>query len=132
WDLPVERGWKAKNQGQFTPAVSLLAGLDVALRLLREEGLGEVYRRHDRLARAARAAAESLGLALFARATPSPAVTAIVPPKGIDGEAVVRAYGSDDNITIARRRGGMKGKRFRPSPPRRVPQADPIVCPTSL
>ena len=48
WDLPTERGWQAKHQGQFTPAVSLLAGLDVALGLLRAEGLTEVYRRHDR------------------------------------------------------------------------------------
>jgi aspartate aminotransferase-like enzyme len=113
WDLPTERRWQAKNQGQFTPAVSLLAGLDVALGLLRSEGLAEVHRRHDRLARAARAGAEALGLALFARATPSPAVTAIVSPAGIDGEAVVRTYGSDDNITIAGGQGEMKGKLFR-------------------
>ena len=113
WDLPTERRWQAKNQGQFTPAVSLLAGLDVALGLLRAEGLAEVYRRHDRLARAARAGAEALGLALFARATPSPAVTAIVSPAGIDGEAVVRGYGVDDNITIAGGQGEMKGKLFR-------------------
>jgi aspartate aminotransferase-like enzyme len=113
WDLPTERRWQAKNQGQFTPAVSLLAGLDVALGLLRAEGLAEVYRRHDRLARAARAGAEALGLALFARATPSPAVTAIVSPAGIDSEAVVRGYGADDNITIAGGQGEMKGKLFR-------------------
>jgi serine---pyruvate transaminase len=132
WDLPVERGWQAKNQGQFTPAVSLLAGLDVALRLLQDEGLHEVYRRHDRLARAARAAAESLGLALFARATPSPAVTAIVPPKGIDGEAVVRAYGSDDNITIAGGQGEMKGKLFRLAHLGWVDESDLIVGLASL
>jgi len=132
WDLPVERGWQAKNQGQFTPAVSLLAGLDVALRLLRAEGLEEVYRRHDRLARAARAAAEALGLALFARATPSPAVTAIVPPKGIDGEAIVRAYGADDNITIAGGQGEMKGKLFRLAHLGWVDESDLIVGLASL
>ena len=87
WDLPTERGWQAKNQGQFTPAVSLLVGLRRRPEAPRAEGLAKVYRRHDRLARAARAGAEALGLALFARATPSPAVTAIVPPAGIDGEA---------------------------------------------
>ena len=127
WDLPTERGWQAKNQGQFTPAVSLLAGLDVALGLLEDEGLTEVFRRHDRLARAARAGAEALGLALFARATPSPAVTAIVPPAGIDGEAVVRAYGSDDNITIAGGQGEMKGKLFRLAHLGWVDESDLIV-----
>jgi aspartate aminotransferase-like enzyme len=88
-------------------------GLDVALGLLEAEGLPEVYRRHDRLARAARAGAEALGLALFARATPSPAVTAIEAPAGVDGEAIVRAYGEQQNLTIAGGQGQMKGKIFR-------------------
>jgi aspartate aminotransferase-like enzyme len=113
WDLPTERRWQARCQGQFTPAVSLLVGLDVAIGLLRAEGLPNVYRRHDRLARAARAGAEALGLALFARATPSPAVTAIVAPPGVDGEAIVRAYGVEHSITIAGGQGEMKGALFR-------------------
>ena len=113
WDLPTERRWQAKGQAQYTPAVSLLMGLDVALRLLQAEGLPNVFRRHDRLARAARAGAEALGLTLFARATPSPAVTAIRAPAGVDGEAVVRVYGEEHNITIAGGQGEMKGKIFR-------------------
>jgi aspartate aminotransferase-like enzyme len=127
WDLPTERRWQAKGQGQFTPAVSLLAGLDAALGLLRAEGLPEVYRRHDRLARAARAGAEALGLALFARATPSPAVTAIVAPPGVDGEAVVRAYGMEHNITIAGGQGEMKGRIFRLAHLGWVDESDLIV-----
>ena len=71
--------------------------------------------------------AEALGLALFARAAPSPAVTAIVPPAGIDGEAVVRAYGSDDNITIAGGQGEMKGKLFRLAHLGWVDESDLIV-----
>jgi aspartate aminotransferase-like enzyme len=113
WDLPTERRWQAKRQAQFTPAVSLLMGLDVALSLLEAEGLPRVYRRHDRLAAAARAGVEALGLALFARATPSPAVTAVVAPPGVDGEAVVRGYGEQHNITIAGGQGEMKGTIFR-------------------
>ena len=127
WDLPTERGWQAKNQGQFTPAVSLLAGLDVAIGLLRAEGLPEVYRRHDRLARAARAGAQALGLGLFARATPSPAVTAIVAPSGADGEAVVRMYGVEHNVTIAGGQGEMKGKLFRLAHLGWVDEADLVV-----
>jgi aspartate aminotransferase-like enzyme len=113
WDLRAERTWQAKRQAQYTPAVSLLMGLDVALGLMKAEGLPEVYRRHDRLARAMRAGAEALGLGLFPRATPSPAVTAVVAPPGVDGEAVVRAYGEEHNITIAGGQGEMKGKIFR-------------------
>ena len=113
WDLRTERTWQAKRQTQFTPAVSLLMGLDVAIGLLEAEGFPNVYRRHQRLAAAARAGAEALGLTLFPRATPSPAVTAIVAPPGVDGEAVVRAYGEEHNITIAGGQGSMRGKIFR-------------------
>jgi aspartate aminotransferase-like enzyme len=113
WDLQTERRWQAKGQAQYTPAVSLLMGLDVAVGLLLAEGLPQVYRRHERLARATRAGTEALGLPLFARATPSPAVTAVVAPAGVDGEAVVRAYGEQHNITIAGGQGEMKGKIFR-------------------
>jgi aspartate aminotransferase-like enzyme len=113
WDLRTERTWQQKRQAQYTPAVSLLMGLDVAIGLLKTEGLPQVYRRHQRLAAATRAGAEALGLTLFTRATPSPAVTAIVAPPGVDGEAVVRAYGEEHNITIAGGQGAMKGKIFR-------------------
>jgi aspartate aminotransferase-like enzyme len=113
WDLRAERGWQAKRQAQYTPAVSLLMGLDVAIGLIEAEGLPRVHRRHERLARAARAGVEALGLALFARAAPSPAVTAVVAPSGVDGEAVVRGYGEEHNITIAGGQGTMKGKLFR-------------------
>ncbi len=113
WDLRTERRWQAKRQAQYTPAVSLLMGLDVALGLLKAEGLQKVYARHERLAQAARAGAEALGLTLFARANPSPAVTAIQAPPGLDGERIVGAYGEEHNITIAGGQGEMKGKIFR-------------------
>ncbi len=132
WDLPTERRWQAKGQAQFTPAVSLLAGLDVALGLLRAEGLPNVHRRHERLARAARAAAEALGLALFARGTPSPAVTAIVAPPGVDGDAIVHAYGAEQNITIAGGQGEMKGKLFRLAHLGWVDESDLVVGAAAL
>jgi aspartate aminotransferase-like enzyme len=127
WDLRTERTWQAKRQAQFTPAVSLLMGLDVALGLITAEGVDRVYRRHDRLARGMRTGAEALGLTLFPRATPSPAVTAVVAPSGVDGEAVVRAYGEEHNITIAGGQGEMKGKIFRLAHLGYVDESDIIV-----
>jgi len=72
-----------------------------------------VFKRHDRLARATRAGVEALGLELFAKATPSPAVTAVVPPASVDSEKIVAAYSQGQNITIAGGQGEMKGKLFR-------------------
>jgi aspartate aminotransferase-like enzyme len=113
FDLATERTYARRNEAHFTPAVSLVVGLGEVLQMLASEGLERVFLRHDRLARATRAGCEALGLELFARATPSPAVTAVRAPRGIDGEAIVTAYARDHNITIAGGQGEMKGQVFR-------------------
>ena len=113
FDLAAERKFGRRNDVRFTPAVSIVVGLREVLRMLEGEGLENVFLRHDRLARATRAGCEALGLDLFARATPSPAVTSVVAPRGIDGEAIVAAYARAHNITIAGGQGEMKGQVFR-------------------
>ena len=113
FDLAAERKLAEKNQVRFTPAVSIVVGLKEALAMLRAEGLPNIFKRHDRLARACRAGVEALGLELFAKATPSPAITSVVAPKGIDSEAVLTAYSESHNITIAGGQGSMKRKIFR-------------------
>ena len=113
WDLLEEKKLVVKNQPRFTPAVSIVIGLREVLAMLKAEGLAGIFRRHDRLARATRAGVEALGIELFAKATPSPAITAVVSPKGIDSEKVLAAYAKSHNITIAGGQGEMKGKVFR-------------------
>jgi aspartate aminotransferase-like enzyme len=102
-----------KNEAHYTPAVSIIVGLRQVLRMLEAEGLPNVFKRHDRLARATRAGVEALGLALFAKSHPSPAITAVVSPKGIDSEQILAAFSKNHNITIAGGQGEMKGKIFR-------------------
>jgi aspartate aminotransferase-like enzyme len=102
-----------KNEAHYTPAVSIILGLREVLRMLETEGLPNVFKRHDRLARATRAGVEALGLALFAKSHPSPAITAVVAPKGIDSEAILATFSTNYNITIAGGQGEMKGKIFR-------------------
>src|SRR5205823_9158160 len=80
FSLADELKYVAKNEVRFTPAVSIMVGLREALRLSETEGLADVFKRHDRLARATRACAEALALDLFARATPSRAAPAGVSP----------------------------------------------------
>ncbi|HEV8440612.1 MAG TPA: alanine--glyoxylate aminotransferase family protein [Methylomirabilota bacterium] len=112
FDLAAE--WKAvsKNEAHFTPAVSIVVGLREVLRMIEAEGLPNVFKRHERLARATRSGVEALGLEIFAKATPSPALTAVVAPRGLDSEQIVAAY-SVHNITIAGGQGEMKGRVFR-------------------
>ena len=113
FNLLEEKKLVVKNQPHFTPAVSIVIGLREVLAMLKAEGLANIFKRHDRLARATRAGVEALGLELFAKATPSPAITSVVSPKGIDSEKVLAAYAKSHNITIAGGQGEMKGKVFR-------------------
>jgi aspartate aminotransferase-like enzyme len=113
FDLSAE--WKAvsRNEAHFTPAVSIVVGLREVLRMVEAEGLANVLKRHERLARATRSGVEALGLQILAKATPSPALTAVVAPRGLDSERVLGAYSTAHNITIAGGQGEMKGTVFR-------------------
>jgi aspartate aminotransferase-like enzyme len=112
-DLAEERKYAEKNEARFTPAVSIMVGLREVLRMIEAEGLGNVFRRHDRLSRATRAGAEALGLTLFPKTTPSPALTAVAVPPGVDADRVVEGFAASHNITIDGGRGPTKGKIFR-------------------
>lgn len=111
FNFTTERKAIEKNQSAYTPAVSLVVGLRESLRLILAEGLGNVFARHDRLARATRAGVQALGLELFAE-HPGCACTAVKAPAGIESGAIVRGF-RKRGITIAGGQGSMKGKIFR-------------------
>lgn len=112
FDLKRERDSQRKNQTAWTPAISLVEGLDESLQMLREEGLEEVFARHARMARAARAAMRALGLALYAR-SPSAAMTTVLAPEGLDSERLVRHLFDRYGIKIVGGQDAAKGKIFR-------------------
>lgn len=101
-----------KNQTNFTPAISLIIGLRESLRMIREEGLENIYRRIDLLAKATREGAKALGLKIFPK-TPSPAVTAICAPEGIDGQEIYKTMWKKYGVTGAGGQDHLKGKIFR-------------------
>jgi aspartate aminotransferase-like enzyme len=101
-----------KNQTNFTPAISLIMGLRESLKMIKEEGRENVFRRIDVLARATREGATALGLKVFAK-SPSPAVTAIVAPEGIDGQAIYKTLWKKYGVTGAGGQDQLKGKIFR-------------------
>ena len=113
FDFRRERKGVAERSTAWTPAISLVYGLRAALQLLLEEGLAEVYARHDRLARATRAAASALGLRLLAPESPSPAATAICLPAGFDGSALFRYLRDRMRVTFAGGQDRLKGKIIR-------------------
>jgi len=88
------------NDTPWTPPVSLIAGLDAALEMIRQEGIENVWRRHHRLACGLRACVKALGFELFSE-SPSDSVTAIRLPAGLDGKRLRAALKERDGITIA-------------------------------
>ena len=98
----------------FTPAVSIVVGLDVALGLLLEEGLEQAFERHTRLGRACRAGVRAMGLELFSPDDDrSAVVTAITAPDGIDSSELVQNAARPPGIVLAPGQGPLKGKVFR-------------------
>ncbi len=99
----------------YTPATNLLYGLREALRMLDEEGLDNVFRRHDRHAEATRAAVRAWGLDVLCAdpAEYSSALTAVLLPEGHD-EAALRALVLERfNMSLGQGLGKLKGRVFR-------------------
>jgi serine---pyruvate transaminase len=98
----------------FTPAVSLIRGLDVALGMLLGAGLEAAFERHTRLGRAARAGIKAMGLELFSPDDDSASVVTVARvPEGVDGTELLRNLRDRHGVTLAPGQGGLKGKIFR-------------------
>ena len=113
FDFKKERKNLANDTSAYTPAVSLVIGLRRVLLDIKEEGLESVYRRHDRLARATRAAAKGLGLKIVAPDSPANSSTGIFLPEGMDGGKLFKFIRDDMGVTLAGGQDQWKGKIVR-------------------
>ena len=113
FDFKKELKSVQKNQSAYTPAISLFVALREALRMMEEEGLEAIFRRHQKLARATRAAVKALGLELYAPGSPSPGLTAVKVPAGIDGVKLQKLFFERFGITVAEGQNRAKGKIIR-------------------
>jgi alanine-glyoxylate transaminase/serine-glyoxylate transaminase/serine-pyruvate transaminase len=114
-------GWEemlaAGKTGYFpyTPATNLLYGLREALRMLREEGLENVFARHDRHAEATRRAARAWGLEILC-AVPeeySSSLTALLTPAGHDADHLRKTILEAFDMSLGTGLGKLAGKVFR-------------------
>jgi aspartate aminotransferase-like enzyme len=114
FDWALNRKAQDSLDAAFTPAVSLVVALDVALGLLLENGLEAAFEHHIRLGRACREGAKAMGLELFSPDDDSSAVvTAVRVPDGVDGEQVALSLRDRFGITLAGGQGPLKGKIIR-------------------
>lgn len=98
----------------YTSAVSLIAGLNEALRMIHAEGVPQVLARHRKLAAALRAGCEAIGLRDFpTNGVRSNTVGVFHVPVGIDGAAIVRRLHEKHRTVIAGARNKLAGKVIR-------------------
>lgn len=99
----------------YTPATGLLYGLDVAIDMLNEEGLDNVFRRHHRLAEATRRAVTAWGLEVLCAkpADYSPAVTAVLMPEGHNADQFRKLVLERFDMSLGMGLGKVAGKVFR-------------------
>lgn len=113
FNFKKERDSQSKNQTAYTPAVSLIFGLQEVLKMLKAEGLEAVFARQAALAQAMREGIKAAGLSLFPKESPSDAVTAVSAPEGVDGQAIYKNLRVHYGITAAGGQDHLKGKIFR-------------------
>ena len=112
-DLRKERPQQRAGQTAYTPAVGLVAGLEVALEMLLAEGLENVWRRRETLNRAVLVGAAALGCKPYAE-RPSAATAALYAPEGVAAPEIVKGF-SARGMRIAGGQDDAKPVLFRPS-----------------
>lgn len=113
FDLLAHKTSAESGQTPWTPAVSVMFQLDVALSLIEQEGLEAIWKRHEAVGAAVRAGLTKLGFKLLADpAYASNTVTGAWIPEDLDWKAFngkLRALG----LVVAGGQGNLKGKIFR-------------------
>jgi aspartate aminotransferase-like enzyme len=113
FDLGTYRKSNAKNSTPFTPPINLMYGLQTALQMMRNEGLENIFARHERNTLATRAAMEAFGLPLFAPDNAASRAVTAVAPTTVEAEKVRSVMKKQFNIALAGGQNQLKGKIFR-------------------
>jgi alanine-glyoxylate transaminase/serine-glyoxylate transaminase/serine-pyruvate transaminase len=115
WDWQSMIKFNADGYFPYTPATNLLFGLREAIAMLTEEGLENVFARHDRHAEATRRAVRAWGLEVLCQdeSAYSSSLTAVLMPDGTDADAFRQRVLEAFNMSLGSGLGRLNGKIFR-------------------
>lgn len=115
WDWEEMLKPNARGFFPYTPATNLLYGLREAIRMLLEQGLANVFARHQRLAAATRTAVSHWGLEVLCQEPRdfSPVLTAVLMPPGYDADAFRKVVLDNFNMSLGSGLSKVAGKVFR-------------------
>ena len=114
WDFGKAKDYLAKGETPWTPAVSVIFGMDVSLKMMLKEGLPNIFARHARIAQTVRDGVKSLGLSLFADPKhASNTVTSVAKTNGLDTKKLVKIMREQEHVVLAGGQRTLDGKIFR-------------------
>ncbi len=115
WDWDAMLSNNATGYYPYTPSTNLLYGLREAIDMLLEEGLEQVFARHDRMAEATRLAVQAWGLEILCQNPDeySSVLTAVLVPDGCDADQVRAKILDAFDMSLGTGLGRVKGKVFR-------------------
>jgi aspartate aminotransferase-like enzyme len=114
FDLRRARESARDGQTPWTPPISILYALDVALERYHAEGMTAAFDRHARFARAVRAALAALGFTIFSQpGAHSVTVVAATPPEGLAAPTLLRHLRERYGVVLSGGQGELAGKIVR-------------------
>lgn len=131
FDLKAYKKSIEKTDTPYTPSVSLIVALNEAVKMMKEEGIDDIWKRHALLAEATRAAVKALGLELFA-SEPANAVTSVRLPEGMDGVKLYKIMKDEIGVQAAGGQAQLKGKIIRIAHLGYMDASDVILCISAL
>lgn len=125
WDVGKAKTYLDRGQTPWTPAVAIMYGLEISLKMIVDEGLENVYARHKEMGDTVRNGVKNIGLDLFANEScASNTVTSVHIPEGIEAKELLGTLRTDYNVVIAGGQGSLDGKIMRIGHMGQVPMTD--------
>ncbi|PSO86054.1 MAG: aminotransferase [Cyanobacteria bacterium QH_9_48_43] len=112
-DLGMYRKATEKNSTPFTPPINLMFGLQTSLRMMRAEGLENIFARHQRVTKATREAIRALGLSLLAPDDAASTAVTAISSENVEANRIRSVMQKQFDIELAGGQNQLKGKIFR-------------------
>jgi len=115
FDAAMYKRYYELGQPPYTPSVSIMFALDLALDKILAEGMGSVFERHAGIGQFTRDGVQSLGLSIFPKdaGTASDTVTAVSIPDGVDGAKMLSLMRTEHDVILSGGQASLGGKIFR-------------------
>jgi len=123
FDLKPALAKAAEDDFPFTPAITLIRALNQALALLDDEGIENVWARHERFAAGCRAGLEAIGFSTFPEHPACPLTVALA-PDGVDTNQLTKDLESQFGYKVAGGQEALKGRIIRVSHMGHLDEAD--------